>query len=434
MIKKTVILFIASTLFSACFEGSPDKKGKTTVSGKKEVPTADYSDFTGSVFNIDTYDDDRILEAGCGFFVGDSMAVTKYSFFHFANRAEIVPLNSTRKYRVEGFLAVDRINDLILLKINGYNAQPIPLHTEKLTGGIKTILISRSVKNVLPLRKGKYLGEIKHAGNNFLKITNNISSKKYGTPVFVNRKVIGLGFSDVVDFDNTNLATPSAYIVSLMKKAGKLQQLKNLQENPLETGEKIKGILIETDVGNIKIRLLDETPAYRNNFIRLVKENYYDSLLIHRVIRGFGIQSGAADTRYAAKDDVVGWKGPGYTLPAHIHPAFFHQRGMIGSPRKPDTKNRKRRSDGSQFYIVSGRIYTDEELDEIEKENNYKFSSKQRQLYKTIGGAPHLDGSYTIFGKVVEGMDVVDAISLTPVNHDYRPLRDFRIVRMKLLK
>lgn len=107
---------------------------------------------------------------------------------------------------------------------------------------------------------------------------------------------------------------------------------------------------------------------------------------------------------------------------------------MIGSPRKPDTKNRKRRSDGSQFYIVSGRIYTDEELDEIEKENNYKFSSKQRQLYKTIGGAPHLDGSYTIFGKVVEGMDVVDAISLTPVNHDYRPLRDFRIVRMKLLK
>ena len=187
-------------------------------------------------------------------------------------------------------------------------------------------------------------------------------------------------------------------------------------------------------MGNITIRLFNETPEYRDNFIKLVKENYYDSLLIHRVIPDFGIQTGAADTRYAEKGDIIGWKGPGYTIPAHIVPGLFHRRGMIGSPRKPDTKNQRRRSDGSQFYIVSGRKYFDKELDEIEEQNDYKFSAAQRQVYKTVGGAPHLDGTYTVFGEVTSGMDVVDKIVKVETDREWRPLEDIRLKNIRILK
>jgi cyclophilin family peptidyl-prolyl cis-trans isomerase len=187
-------------------------------------------------------------------------------------------------------------------------------------------------------------------------------------------------------------------------------------------------------MGNIKIRLYNETPEYRDNFIALVKENYYDSLLIHRVIKGFCIQSGAADTRYAGKNDVVGWKGPGYTLPAHIVPGLFHKRGVIGSPRKPDRGNSKRRSDGSQFYIVTGRTYSDSELDDITRETGHQFTPEQRRVYKTIGGAPHIDGTYTIFGEVTAGMDIADKINAVPVDSEYRPLQDIRIRRITIIK
>ena len=123
-------------------------------------------------------------------------------------------------------------------------------------------------------------------------------------------------------------------------------------------------------------------PLYRDNFLKLVREHYYDSLLWHRVIAKFVIQTGAADTRHAEPDDMVGWKGPGYTLPANINPKYFHRRGMVGVPRLPDRQNRFKRSDGSQFYIVVGRTYSDKELDDIEKENHIKFSPEQRHVYK----------------------------------------------------
>ncbi|KJF42881.1 hypothetical protein LH29_15840 [Draconibacterium sediminis] len=214
-----------------------------------------------------------------------------------------------------------------------------------------------------------------------------------------------------------------------------LEMLKNTSNEKIAAeNRKIKGLVLETDYGNITIKLFNETPEYRDNFIRLAKEHYFDSLLIHRVIADFGIQSGAADTRYAVPGANVGWKGPGYTIPAHIVPGVYHKRGMIGSPRKPDTENERQRSDGSQFYIVSGRKYFDKGLDELEEINNYKFSAEQRQVYKTIGGAPHLDGSYTIFGQVTSGMDVVDKIVQVETDRRWRPLEDIRIKRVRILK
>jgi cyclophilin family peptidyl-prolyl cis-trans isomerase len=224
----------------------------------------------------------------------------------------------------------------------------------------------------------------------------------------------------------------------LLKKAGNIQPLSELNkpttDNSALAYNKIKGLLIETDLGNIRIKLSDRTPQYRDNFIKLVRENYFDDLLFHRVIKGFCVQSGAADTRYATADDVVGWKGPGYTLPAHIVPGMYHKRGTIGSPRKPESENMRKRSDGSQFYIVTGRIYNDVELDELEKENNHKFTEEQRNVYKTIGGAPHLDGTYTIFGEVAEGMEIADQISNLEVSSDFRPKKDIRVKKIRILE
>jgi cyclophilin family peptidyl-prolyl cis-trans isomerase len=201
-----------------------------------------------------------------------------------------------------------------------------------------------------------------------------------------------------------------------------------------QDNSKVKGLVIETEVGTITIRLYDQTPQYRDNFIKLTREGYFDNLLIHRVIKGFGIQSGAADTRYTVANEVVGWKGPGYTLPAHIVPGFYHRRGMVGSPRKPDRENMRKRSDGSQFYIVTGRTYLDIELDEIEKEIPQKFTPEQRNTYKTIGGAPHLDGTYTIFGEVTEGLEIADKISQVEVGSEFRPKKDLRIKKVRILE
>ena len=259
-------------------------------------------------------------------------------------------------------------------------------------------------------------------------------------PVFVsNKKTIGLAFADMVDFEMQSMVVPSFVIAQLLEKSnGQTASLASLRSNSneqvAEANKKIKGLVLETDAGNITIRLFNETPEYRDNFIKLAREQYFDSLLIHRVISDFGIQSGAADTRYAEPGENVGWKGPGYTIPAHIVEDLFHKRGMIGSPRKPDTKNQRRRSDGSQFYIVSGRKYFDQELNELEEQNNIKFSASQRQAYKTVGGAPHLDGTYTVFGEVISGMDVVDKIVQVETDQRWRPVEDIRLKKVRILE
>jgi cyclophilin family peptidyl-prolyl cis-trans isomerase len=180
--------------------------------------------------------------------------------------------------------------------------------------------------------------------------------------------------------------------------------------------------------------LFDETPEYRDNFIKLVSDDFYDSLLVHRVIKDFLIQTGAADTRNAGRDDVVGWQGPGYSIPMKLVPGIFHRRGAIAASKLPTERNPRNFSDGSQFYVVCGRVFTPEELDKIEKQKNKKFTPEQRQVYTTIGGAPYLDGDYTVFGEVVSGMEVVDKIASVEVYNVDRPEKDIRIIDVEIIK
>ena len=200
-----------------------------------------------------------------------------------------------------------------------------------------------------------------------------------------------------------------------------------------------RDVLMETTMGSLLIRLSDRTPLHRDNFIRLVKQHFYDSVLFHRVISGFMIQAGDPNSRRALPHQPLGNGGPGYTLPAEFVPELFHKKGALAAARMGDQVNPEKASSGSQFYLVQGRTYTDAGLDSME---SYFFPGRKidpvyRDYYKSGGGVPHLDQQYTVFGEIVSGLNVLDSIASVPVSKGPdrdRPLTDVRILSAKLVR
>ncbi len=174
-------------------------------------------------------------------------------------------------------------------------------------------------------------------------------------------------------------------------------------------------IVIHTKFGDITAKLYNDTPVHRDNFIKLVKEGWYNGSPFHRVINGFMIQGGSN------KD---GRTDPGYTLPAEILPNHFHKKGALAAARMGDKVNPEKRSSGSQFYIVQGQRVTDQYLNAVSAKTGHIFTKEQRQVYKTIGGTPHLDGAYTVFGEVLDGFDVIDKIAAVKTNAGDKPLEE----------
>jgi peptidyl-prolyl cis-trans isomerase B (cyclophilin B) len=194
-------------------------------------------------------------------------------------------------------------------------------------------------------------------------------------------------------------------------------------------------IKLTTDSGVIVLRLYNKTPLHRDNFIKLVKQHYYDSVLFHRVIKGFMIQGGDPNSKRAVPRIQLGNGGPGYTIPAEFDTSLFHKRGALAAAREGDNTNPTRASSGSQFYIVQGKKFTDAGLDSVEtfRLKGRKIPLNHREVYKTIGGAPHLDMGYTVFGEVESGMEVVDKIAAASRDSNNRPFNDIRM-KMTLLK
>lgn len=194
-------------------------------------------------------------------------------------------------------------------------------------------------------------------------------------------------------------------------------------------------LLIETSKGNMKCILYEQTPMHADNFIKLVNDGTYNGVLFHRVIKDFMIQTGDPDSKNAAKGTVVGSGGPGYRVPAEFHPDLYHKKGALAAARQGDQTNPNRESNGSQFYIVLGKVFSDEQLDQMESAGSHiKFTSEQRMFYKALGGTPHLDYEYTVFGEVIDGIDVIDAIAAEPTNEIDRPLEDVKIIKISVLK
>ncbi len=193
-------------------------------------------------------------------------------------------------------------------------------------------------------------------------------------------------------------------------------------------------VKLETTKGNIVIRLYDETPLHRDNFIRLVSDKYYDSILFHRVIHGFMIQTGDPESKHANPGDPLGFGGPSYKIPAEIHPELIHKKGALAAARQGDAVNPLKESSGSQFYIVQGKPFSLPQLEAMERTGQHTpFTEAQKLTYTTVGGTPHLDTGYTVFGEVVEGIEVVDSIADVATDNRNRPVEDIRIIRATII-
>ena len=269
-----------------------------------------------------------------------------------------------------------------------------------------------------------------------------------------------------------------AFIALTACSAGSKKQTNHHMEN-----EKRTLVKLETTMGNITVALYNETPKHRDNFIKLVKEGVYDSTLFHRVIKQFMIQAGDPDSKNASDTAMLGSGDVGYTIPAEFNPKFFHKKGVLAAARQGDDVNPEKASSGCQFYIVTGRKFTEPQLLDMEnkineqreealfdslarqhmkeiykmrkagdnagllelqdtleaqareladKEEKFRFTPEQIKAYSTIGGAPHLDGSYTVFGEVTEGMEVVENIEIAKTNRADRPVENIRILKASI--
>ena len=258
------------------------------------------------------------------------------------------------------------------------------------------------------------------------------------------------------------------------------------QNAKAQTAQDETKVLIKTTVGDITIKLYSETPQHRDNFIKLVEEHYYDSILFHRVIKNFMVQAGDPESKNADKGVQLGAGGPGYTVPAEfVYPKYFHKRGALSAARQADQVNPERKSSGSQFYIVTGKTYSKYELQDMEKQlrqkqgqgifdrlvaqnmdsimsmqmagdndgimklqeelnaktnqifneqGPFKFTEEQVDAYMSEGGTPFLDNDYTVFGEVIDGMKAVDKIESAGTDMNDRPRKDIRIISMEIIK
>ena len=208
---------------------------------------------------------------------------------------------------------------------------------------------------------------------------------------------------------------------------------------PEKSNDPIK-VKIGTEYGDMVAVLHNETPLHRDNFVKLVNESYYDSLIFHRVIRNFMIQGGDPDSKGADPRKRLGGGGPGYTIPAEFVPALYHQKGALAAARR-GAGNPNKESSGSQFYIVQGDVFPREKVLGMEAKRNYgkdstqvyTYTEEQLVTYETIGGTPHLDGEYTVFGQVIEGLNIVDSIAAVQTGVGDRPVEDV-IMSIEIVK
>ena len=206
-----------------------------------------------------------------------------------------------------------------------------------------------------------------------------------------------------------------------------------------QKSEKQTKITISTSYGDIKLMLYNQTPKHRDNFIKLVKEGFYDNTLFHRVIKDFMIQGGDPDSKNAAEGAILGEGETGYTIPAEFNASFIHKKGALAAARQADNVNPNKESSGCQFYIVQGKPFSRAEVDKIIKrkntgrENKISYTEEQYKIYETIGGTPHLDMEYTIFGEVLEGLDVIDKIAAVEKDRNDRPKVDIKMT-IKIVK
>jgi cyclophilin family peptidyl-prolyl cis-trans isomerase len=229
---------------------------------------------------------------------------------------------------------------------------------------------------------------------------------------------------------NSEKSENQADIKQQKQQAASKQQVNKKNSPQSSDGRKV---LISTPFGDMTVLLYDKTPQHRDNFLKLAGEGYYNGTLFHRVIKGFMIQGGDPDSRGAAPGQPLGKGGPDYTLPAEFHPELIHKKGALAAARRGGPQNPEKRSSGSQFYIVQGKKYSGAELNRIASRSGAFYTGDQIQTYQEMGGTPSLDNDYTVFGEVIDGIEVIDKIAAVKTAPGDRPVEDVPM-QVKILK
>lgn len=429
MNKQLGIFFLVALLIASCVGKKADSNEAVNLNDPKALRLN-----IKNTVDIELYDQyARVFRTGKGTMISGNVMVAPLDLVQgsfsvkskFLGR-EIEPMSS-------GYFNYDFNTNLVFLKISGAAQSYAPMASTFIGNSFYT----------LDLREGNiYKDAVSVVGE---VISDSIRAfavskvKAAGTSLFnAQHQLVGVYSNVQIDGKDSLLVIPIQTILSLLPPKGTaVKGIANLRlkSNKIYTpAAKVAGFKVETTMGDFSFKVYDDLPEYKKNMIKLVSDAFYDSLLIHRVLYRFLIQMGAADTKYAQKGDPVGWKGPGYMLPTIIKPQYIHKRGAVALSKPPSYANPDNQTSGSQFYIIAGRTFSDDELNDYQKQKDFKYTADQRNTYKTVGGAAYLDRDYAVVGEIISGMDVIDAIASLPVGDDDRPLGDVRILKMSLIQ
>lgn len=427
--KLKYLIVILTLMITACHSSKKEQSGGISPQQKAKI----YREKLKQTVTIELYDQyTRKSGEIRGVITSNGYILAPLSEVQGAYSAKVIYLGSDITPVILGYVAFDTNLNLVLLRPSGnaHKASDIAM-----TAADSSVYCTILKDGRISIPRYSISGDTTIANDNMW-LAEKVSHT--GLAFFNGKNELAAFSTSYPDKKNKIMLVPGYEIANLVKQATK--KAKSVFDLRLKSNktyiapEKVAGFEIDTDQGNIQFKIYNALPDYKKNMIKLCTDGYYDSLLVHRVLVDFLIQTGACDSKYAGKDDQVGWQGPGYTMPNTIVPGLYHKRGAIAASKLPKYKNPHNRSDGAQFYVISGRKFNDEELNDIEQQRKKKFTPSERNTYKTVGGAPYLDGDYTVFGEVTKGMRVVDYIAGFPTDQQDRPLKDIRIKTVRIVE
>lgn len=425
-----ILVFIALTLVSC----KQEKKADQNKQENQEIRAKAFRSNIKNTVELEIFDQyARKFRSAKGSMLSGNIMVAPLHVVQGSYSVKSIFLGKSIKPMSGGYYSYDFKSNIVFLNITGGKQSFVP-HVSKCTGKPYYVLELKDGKiRSIPVKLGKSFI------NDSIKIYPPSKKLPAGTSLFNNKhKLVGI-------FNTVKIAEKDSIVVLPIEEILKYYPTKNAKKRSisnlrLKSGKtypktsEVKAFKVTTNVGEFTFKIYPDLEVYEKNMIKLVSDQYYDSLLIHRVIHNFLIQTGAADTKYAEKGDVVGWQGPGYMLPTIIKNKYIHKRSAVATSKPPDYKNPDNLSSGSQFYIISGRTFNDQELNDYEEIKGFKYTTQQRNIYKTVGGAAYLDNDYAVIGEITSGMATVDKITGVPVDADERPLVDIRILKMELIR
>ncbi len=426
-LKIVLLLIIIIATLGSC-NARQDKNNTTTTENAGSIYKKNISQYV----NITLFDDYARKNGHCiGALIEGNTVAASMSDFKEAGNCKFSFPGVKSEPVTRGYTYSNPFLNLVFLKVSGPSHPCTPIESE-INKGDSVYFIE--IQNGYIQRFNIFVNDSVTI-ENYKAFKTNTTIKNGMLLYSKNHKIAGVT-TNIPNFKGSTIIIPAQTLAELLSKKDEkallLPGLRLQKAKKYPNPQDIDLFIVETNMGNFSIKLWDINSIYSKNFIKLVSDGYYDSLLFHRVIPGFLIQTGAADTKYAHSGDLVGYQGPGYTQETIIDHRFYHKRGAVAMSKPPEFNNTHNRTDGAQFYIIIGRKHSEAELDELEQRKGYKYTPEQRSMYLNIGGAAYLDNDFPVFAEIFNGMEVLSKIANSDINSNERPAKDVRVKRITI--